>query len=257
MRWCAAVLALVLFAPSEPGAAAPTAASLEGLQTEVFSKFGDTTLLGAHPPPAPDTSPESLPQDLYELSPDGALRLLARGVSFAAYAPDGAVLYVRDDALYELSHGEPRLVAQPVLGDFAVDPLGQRIAIARPDSEPDSWIELIDRSGRHLAVLTEPSGPNAWPLFSPDGDTVYFISGRTDVYAWFSVGVDGEGLRQLTNHGLRPGPDVLSAAFVPPPAFKSSIRFVGPALVEYDAGDGLWRLDLESGKAERIEEVRR
>lgn len=256
MRWCAAVLALVVFASVEPGAAAPTAASLDGLQTEVFGSHGGKTLLGAHPPVAPDTSPEGLPQDLYELSPEGALRPLARGVSFAAYAPDGAVLYVRDGALFELSRGESRLLAQPVLGDFAVDPLGQRIAIARPDSEPDSWLELIDRSGRHLAVLIEPRGPNAWPLFSPGGDTVYFISGSTGVYSWFSVGVDGEGLRQLTNHGLKPGPDVLGAAFVPPPAFKSSIHFIGPALVEYDAGDGLWRLDLATGKAERIGEVR-
>jgi hypothetical protein len=225
---------------------------LDGLETEVFDQRAGRILIGAHRPLSPDSSPDGLRQQLFELSAEGKLELLADDVSSAAYAPDGAVLFVSGDGLFELAKGEPRLITRPVLGDFAVDPLGQRIAVVRPDSEPDSWIELIDRSGRHLATLCEPQGPNAWPLFSPDGSEVYFVSGSTGVYSWFSVRADGERLTQLTNRGLHPGHDVLGPSFVPPPASKPSIRFVDRARIEYDAGDSIWRLELETGKALKL-----
>lgn len=238
--------------------AAPALAEsrLAGLETELFEKRVGRALLGAHQPLPPDSSPERLRQSLFELDADGKLELLADEVSSAAYAPDGAVLFVADDGLFEFARGEVRLITRPVLGDFAVDPLGQRLAVVRPDAEPDSWIELIDRDGGHLANLSESSGPNAWPVFSPDGSAVFFLSGRTGVFSWFGVRSDGEGLTQITNHGLAPGPDVLGPDFVPPPASKPSIRFLSLSVVEYDAGDGIWRLDLDSGKGAQVGEVR-
>jgi hypothetical protein len=239
--------------------AAPIAAEprLEGLEIQVLDQHGDRTLIGAHEPVPPDTSPESLPQRLFERTLGGELRLIAEGVSVAAYAPDGAVLFVQGDGLFEVVDGEAVLITRPVLGDFAIDALGTRLAVARPDLEPDAWIELIDRAGRHIAVLSEPDGTNAWPVFSPDGEVVYFISGRTGVYSWFRVDSLGRELAQVTNRGLEPGPGVLDASFVPPPASKASIRFVGDSRVRYDAGDVDWEVDLLSGEGRPVDGGRR
>jgi len=264
MLW--ATLLLVLAAsppsasagPSAVGAdAADAAPGLEGMQVEIFDRLGDRTLLGAHPPVPADCSPESLPQDLYERGRDGRLTLLARGVLTAAYAPDGAVLFVQGEQLLELGEGEPRLVTAPVLADFAIEPLGRHLAVVRPDAEPGSWIELVDRDGRHLAVLSEPEGPDHWPLFAPDGSAVYFVSGRTGVWSWFAVDLDGGAPRQITNRGLAPGPDTLGPAFVPPPAARDSIRLLDAVTVEYDGGEGLWRVELRSGRVLAAPEGRR
>lgn len=248
MRSLPAVLVLLL-ASSAPGKGSEPSQGLDGLEVTVLARRGSSELIAAHPPVPPDCSPEQMTHDLYERDAQGRLRRLARDVTTAAYTPDGAVLYVQGERLMELSAGEAALITAPVIGDIAVDPLGVRIAVVRPDEEPTSWIELIDRAGRHLAVLTEPDGPNAWPVFSPDGDRVFFLSGRSGVYSWFGVGADGRGLAQLTNVGLEPGPDTVGERFVPPPASRDRLRFLDRATVEYDDGEVLWRVDLETGRA--------
>jgi TolB protein len=247
-------LLLTALAWAMPAAGQPR---LEGLRTEVLDRHAGRGLVVAQRPLPPDVSPGALRQQLFEQAEDGKLVLIAEEVAFAAYAPDGAILFVSGDTLFELDGRQRRPIARPVLPDFAVDPLGQRIAVVRPDAEPETWIELIDRDGGHLAVLSEAEGVNALPCFSPDGASVYFLSGRTGVASWFGVHEDGGRLGQLTNRGLRPGPDVLGRSFVPPPVSRESLRFRSAAIVEYDAGDLTWRVDLESGNGEPIEEVRR
>jgi len=227
-------------------------AQLMGLELDHFDRLDGRTLFGAHQPLLPDSSPDELLQELFERDASGKLTLIASGVVFAAYAPDGAVLYVQNERLLEVKVGgseEPKLIAQPVLGDFTIDSSGKRLAVARPDTDMDSWIELIDRSGRHLAVVTEPDGANAWPQFSEDGESVYFMSSRTGVYSLFSFREGGGEVRQVTNRGLEPGADVLGPRFVPPPAVRSSIRKIDRKTISYSDSEATWQVDMETGAA--------
>jgi hypothetical protein len=44
---------------------------------------------------------------------------------------------------------------------------------------------------------------------------------------------------------------------VPPPAARDSIRLLDAVTVEYDGGEGLWRVDLRSGRVLAAPEGRR
>lgn len=114
------------------------------------------------------------------------------------------------------------------------------------DEPGESELEL---DGKPLAPAP---GPDDLPLLvevggadGADGLAVVFVSGRSGVASLWRVDVDGGGLRQLTNAGLRPGH--LDERFVPTPARTMS---ADDGAVTYDDGSGrVWRVDLARGTA--------
>ena len=146
--------------------------------------------------------------DVYAMDDDGAIRQLtshANDDAFAALSPDG------------------------------------RTVVFRSRRQGNDSLYLIDFDGANLRRLTAPTtdGGDSWPSWSPDGEEVIFASDRAfpmdDIWV---IGVDGSGLRQLTNFGENASiwpaysPDGRQIAFV-------SNRDTGDALELYVmAADG-------------------
>ncbi len=64
----------------------------------------------------------------------------------------------------------------------------------------DLW--LVPKSGGHALKLSSPAGPETFPRFSPDGQTVAFsgnYDGNTDIY---SIPIGGGIPTRLTHHGM-------------------------------------------------------
>ena len=66
--------------------------------------------------------------------------------------------------------------------NLALSPDGQRIAlqIQGDDGESDIWIYEVERGGSQVLLTTE--GNNQYPVWSPDGEWVFFTSNRSGNY---------------------------------------------------------------------------
>ncbi|MGI5862696.1 MAG: TolB family protein [Myxococcales bacterium] len=237
--------------PNHEPATAP-AAAVEAVQRVTFDERDGRVLEGVVRAFA-DSSPPRTAFTLLERSPSGS-RKLAEGVGAAAYAPDGAILYVQGESLIELDLEGPRVVAEKVAPDFALDPSGETLAVVRL-GEPGGGtaIDLLSRKSGEAKRLVGPDGLNGTPVFSPDGDRIAFSSTRTGVASVFVVRRDGAGLRQVTNKGIKAGRGVLGPDFIPPIESRRGLRFVDGSVLEYRGADGLWRVNLESGRARPAE----
>ncbi len=202
----------------------------------------------------PESSPSRTGYRLSEVTSAGS-RPLAERVGAARYTPECTVLLVQDDALLELKDGRLNLVARPAEPDFALNPAGTLIALVRPAATGTS-LDLLDRSGATLKTLASGFGWQGMPTFTPDASALIFASGRTGVASYFRVSLDGGEPVQLTNRGLKPGPDVLSQAYVPVAEGREQLRFVGTRLLEIERPEARFQVDLKTLEAVRAE-VRR
>src|SRR5690606_27497765 len=61
---------------------------------------------------------------------------------------------------------------------------------------------LVDKNGGQAIKISSPAGPEMFPRFSPDGQTIAFSAnydGNTDIY---TIGVKGGVPHRVTHHGM-------------------------------------------------------
>jgi hypothetical protein len=186
-----------------------------------------------------------------QLELSSALGRQSLGVGRGGLLLPGGAAVVLDEERRLVLHGparqRPRLLLEDVLEVPALLPDGRLLATRATDlGESDLWLVRLD--GEPPRALAAAPGADGQPLLLGDGRAL-FVSDRTGVAAVFFVGLDGSGLRQLTNQSARPG--ALGAAFVAPPVAWLRVEQHGAATrVVYDAGDHIVALDVDSGAAE-------
>jgi dipeptidyl aminopeptidase/acylaminoacyl peptidase len=113
-----------------------------------------------------------------------------------------------------------------------VSPDGTRIAVDIQGSNRDIWIWDLRR--RALTRLTDDSAEDAMPLWSIDGQRIFFASNRRGAFDIFSTAADGASAPRLELGGRK---------FVAPNSFTPD----GVRLVVYEDFRDLDVLDLTSG----------
>jgi hypothetical protein len=111
-----------------------------------------------------------------------------------------------------------------------------RVAFAVRLEGPETAPFLADLRTQQVVALDDAPGPDEVLAFSPSGDEVLLLSGRTGLASLFAVGVHGRGVRQLTNVGLRPGPALDRDAVTPPPARARDVAWTARE-ISYRAGE--------------------
>ena len=96
----------------------------------------------------------------------------------------GAVVLRRSSTLYE------ELMVSPDGGTLAMRTVGGREDLC-----------LMSADGRNLRRLTSDAFRNRRPAFTPDGRRIVFTSNRAGGFHLLSIGVDGSGLRPVTEPG--------------------------------------------------------
>ncbi len=133
--------------------------------------------------------------------------------------PDATPVETQDPQLDPLTPADldPRLAASPFQNrlvanlqqhtfttdgvDFDPDVArdGEQLVFAstRNAHRPDLYLKRV--IGSALTQLTDDGADDIQPRFSPDGQTVAFVSNRAGSWDVWLIGVNGDGLRQLTN----------------------------------------------------------
>jgi hypothetical protein len=196
----------------------------------------ELTLLEA-PPPDSDGLP------VYELAYDG----VALGTAVDAVVDDDTSTIAWIDpagALWmaglAVAPANRHALAADVLPGLAVS--RGRLAFAARVDGPESAPFVVDLRTRRVIALADAPGPDEVMGFSPDGDELLVLSGRTGLASLFAVGIDRPTARQLTNVGLRPGPGLDRAAVQPAPVHRRDVAW-GPSGITYRAGAAIVRLD--------------
>lgn len=103
--------------------------------------------------------------------------------------------------------------------------------------ETEVWLKPIaDAQAAH--VLVPADAKHAWPMWSPDGKTLYFMSDKSGAENIWSVAVAGGEPKAIThfNHGR---------------VLYPSISYDGKAIV-FERNLTIWKLDLASGHAAEV-----
>ena len=177
------------------------------------------------------------------------------GVALFSVADDGTLVYVPGavSSLEEVPRelvrvdreGNASLITE-TLGDWETprfSPDGQRLAVRKGEGDPPQEVWILELSRGTLQRLTFDIGYR--PLWSPQGETVFFVSGTNDIY---SKPADGSGPDQQLTEGPFRAP--------------SSITSDGKTLVFRQGGDeGSPNLDVgildleEEGESEILLEA--
>ncbi len=244
---CALIL-VTLPAAASPGAPPATPGGLELRQrlaepaavpagameaVVVFGRAGGRLLVGAEPRAVAAGGDEWGGMNLWSVLPDGgdAVRLTeGQNVLRAVFEPRSRriLVWTREMELLlldERGQSATRLAADA--GTPAFSPDGRRIAYAalpagwRPGTAPGVVeLRVLERATGASRTLTAGYA-DAEPIWTPDGRTVLFLSGRTGLLSLWKVAADGRALRQVTNAGVRAtDPD-----FVPSPAAGTDVRW--------------------------------
>ncbi|GAC1449787.1 MAG: hypothetical protein NVSMB9_33840 [Isosphaeraceae bacterium] len=100
---------------------------------------------------------------------------------------------------------------------FSAD--GARVAFSLNDTGGGHRVASVNPAGEDLKTLTQSSGANSWPAFSPDGRAIAFASSRDGDFELYAMDAQGGGVRRLTRspgRDMRPAwsPDGRRIAFV-------------------------------------------
>jgi Tol biopolymer transport system component len=176
---------------------------------------------------------------------------LAGAVRGLGFSPDGSEIWMgglspdRRLRLLPLMGGTPRVFLHGIVVNVAWSPDGQRMVYHTAD--PGDPMFVADGSGANAVQIfshPRPGGHNHYPLWSPDGRWIYFVSGTwatKDMDLW-RIPPSGEGPERLTNHD--------NDVTYPTPIDARTVLYLSPA------GDGsgpwLWALDVESKVTRRV-----
>jgi len=181
-----------------------------------------------------------------------------RGLYEIAFAPDDSSIYVaggepfitriRFDPIAGTASGERELI--PVPGASGVRGLAagpdRTLGFAGMTISSQIWLQPVgaDGSGRGTprALTTDTSRRNSYPVISPDGRRVAYVSTRSGEppNVWL-VGIDGTDGSQLTNND---GPDI-KPNWLPD---GKRIAFISNRQNRM----GLWSIDLETRREEPV-----
>ncbi|HUH03362.1 MAG TPA: hypothetical protein VML75_15300 [Kofleriaceae bacterium] len=188
------------------------------------------------PPPESDRLPE------YAMAHDG----IALGTAIDAVLDDSTRTLAWIDPAGTLwiaplatAPADRHAIAQDVLPGLAVS--RGRLAFAARIDGPESAPFVADLRTRQVLALEDAPGPDEIIGFSPDGDELLLLSGRTGLASLFAIGIDQPTARQLTNIGLRPGPSLDHTAVTPAPAHRRDVAWVANGIT-YRAGAEMVRL---------------
>jgi Tol biopolymer transport system component len=148
--------------------------------------------------------------ELWGTPPGTGLKLLRLSGSFPAFAPDGKRLALVGGGFAELDvmnldgTGRKTLHSGKPRGLFSTSwaHRGDRIAFAEggvfqgPEGKVD--VATVRPDGTGYRKLTEGSGNNGFPSYSPEGKQVVFRSGRDRSKNLYVMNSDGTGVRRLT-----------------------------------------------------------
>ena len=171
----------------------------------------------------------------------------------------------------------------PTLANAAVAPDGTRIVFARTDvrrdtGKPETQLWIVDADGGNLRQLTHTGSANTAPAWSPDGQSLAYVT-RRDGDKPFGIALltlDGSEPRIVVRHAAAPAslafsPDGQTIAYVKPvdpenpeetprdPKAPAAVRVVrridykqdGIGFVN-DVRNQVFLLDLGSGKTRRL-----
>jgi hypothetical protein len=186
-----------------------------------LARTGDTSLIGVADAPAPDTDQ----QPRYRLEGFDIVALDAAidpDTRTLAWLEAGGTLRV---APLDRAPDGARTVANHVITGLAA--AHGRLAYAVRVDGPETAPFVHDLRSRRTVPLADGPGPDEVLRFSPDGSEVLLLSGRTGVASLFAARVSEPSARQLTNVGLRPGPELRHARVTPAPASRRDIVWTG------------------------------
>ncbi|HZO95490.1 MAG TPA: S41 family peptidase [Candidatus Baltobacteraceae bacterium] len=184
---------------------------------------------------------DDVPPNLSAWSPDG------RYVYFSTSEKN--IAYFGDVMRVPASGGTPmRVVGERFVNamDAAPSPDGASLAYIRNGfvqwwrrghSHMDESELVVERNGTY-DELTHGDAKDRWPMWSPDGRTLYFVSDRSGSDQLWSRGSDGR-LKQLTS--LAGGEDVLW------PTISRDGRTIA-----FEHAFGIWTYDVASGATQRL-----
>jgi len=172
--------------------------------------------------PAENVTWRSANPEIARVNAQGGLEAVAPGrTQVVASLPNGesvqATVFVTGDLLvastragrfgiFALTAANPDLFV-PVLTDSAGNSLDgayspdrTRIAFASDRLEPGNFdIFVADADGQNPVRLTTSAAVDAQPVWTPDGERMVFVSGRTGTRQLFIMNADGSDQRQLTS----------------------------------------------------------
>lgn len=156
--------------------------------------------------------------DVYIMNVDGTgvTRITHSGATETApiWSPDGSKIVMDSDRdgnreIYSMNadgSDQTRLTFNPTsdCGPVSFSPDGKRIAFARNalsgGQATDNYdIYSMNVDGSDLKQLTTHPRFDAEPVWSPDGSTILFISGRDRNFEIYAINTDGSGEVNLTN----------------------------------------------------------
>jgi len=178
------------------------------------------------------------------ISPDG---------KFLSFLNAGGGLHIVSLGSMQPIGGEP---IKGVACDLIWSPSGTSLLVAKHEEAglgTDIWLIGVP-DGRELRLTNEP-GVDDRPAWSPDGEQILFVSGRSGLASLWMMSPDGGGQVQITNKGIKGGTGRAPEGFVPVPLSSRDLRWKESRRVTYSGGDGLWNVDIETGEAEKIQGI--
>ena len=148
--------------------------------------------------------------DAWEVSAlGGSPRMVLQDANDPTWTPDGrSLLYANmvDGAIWTsgVSGENPRLLVRMDAGQFAteirISPDSRMVAFAirYPGGAPYGELGVADLNTGKVRALTRDNALALSPAWSPDSRSIYFASSRGGTLNIWKIGVDGEGLRQIT-----------------------------------------------------------
>ncbi len=226
-------------------------AMFPGKKVFTLDEQNGSQLINVTDPIPADSSPDYLSGMLYRVDASSKAVLVDSNVVSAIFLSNGDILYSARGSILRWN-GKSEMIISGVESDFAVSPDEKRIAAISFDFGQDSSeIFSIDFGGHDKSRLAFGRGRIFWPVYSPDGRWLLFVAAFTGVVSWYRVDLNNpSSMVQLTNRGLKPGPDVLSDAFIPIPQMLESLEFIDEQTIEYETGNGRIRLNFVDGKKE-------
>jgi Tol biopolymer transport system component len=177
---------------------------------------------------------------------------VSSSVRTLGFTPDGSEIWMggllappRRLRLLPLMGGASRAFLRGPVVNVAWSPDGQHLLYHTGD--PGDPVFVADRSGANavqIFIHPRPGGHNHYPVWSPDGRWIYFVSGTwatNEMDLWRMV-PSGKGAEPLTNHR--------NNVTYPTPIDARTVLYLSPA------GDGsgpwLWSLDVGSKVTRRV-----
>ena len=225
-----------------------------GMQTHIFDTKDGHYLVGITEPDIMDSSPDFLHSDLYDIDSQLHQIPVDSDVVSAKYLSNRDIIYTsRGNLLRHFSNNNNSIIVHNVESDFALTSDEKQIIYIRHDnSEEISQLFILNVGSDESSerVIASGNGNIFWPVLTPNHDFLLFVAAFDGVVSWYRLDLNDPKpqIIQITNRGLKPGPDVLSDQFVPVPQMLESLRFIDDQTINYETGEGRISLDIMSGQ---------